>query len=228
MFKIFVGYGYHERDRWIEEIVFDLVRASGFEPVNGKEIYGERLAEGIDHLIATCHGLLGFTTKRQDANGQQDGTHRWVIEELAIADSLQKPSIEIMEQGLEQHGRRIGRQYIPYLPEKREQTLIELVKAMGRWRQNLPVLVKLIPEEVISTIRPKLSDPALRCTYRVMQQDGNELAPREGKLVKMKGALCVALKGVDANSLVSIGIYYGDKKWESDFDSLYSTLELEG
>ncbi len=227
MLKVFVGYGYHERDRWIEEIVFDLVRASGFEPVNGKEIYGEGLAPGIEHTISTCYGLLGFTTKRQDADGQQDGTHRWVIEELLMAEHLQKPSIEIMEQGLAQHGSRIGKQFIQYVPQNREPTLIELIKALGKWRLSVPMLVKLIPEDVINEIRPILSDPGLRCTYTVMQ-DGNELAPKEGKLRKMQGGLCVELRGVDASSLVSVSIFHGNKIWESGFDSLYTTIEFRG
>jgi hypothetical protein len=225
--RIFIGYGYHQRDLWIEDLVFDLVRASGFEPVDGKELYGQGLSEGIRGTIAQCQGVLGFTTKREDANGNQDGTHRWVIEELLIADGLGKPSIEIIELGLTQMGSRVGRQHIVYDPNNRERVLIELVKALGRWRNNLPILVRLVPDEIIKEIRPNLGMATLQCTYKVYR-DGNESEPREGKLRKMQGGVCVEIQEVDGNCLISLSISFGNKVWESGFDSLYRTINLEG
>ena len=35
--RIFVAYGYNARDAWIEDLVFDVIRAADLEPVDGKE-----------------------------------------------------------------------------------------------------------------------------------------------------------------------------------------------
>jgi hypothetical protein len=38
--RIFVGFGYNERDRWIRDMVFPLIPAFGDEVVTGEEAYG--------------------------------------------------------------------------------------------------------------------------------------------------------------------------------------------
>ena len=48
--KIFVGYGYHPRDVWIEEMVFPLIKAFGAETVSGKELYGQPFGDGVSLL----------------------------------------------------------------------------------------------------------------------------------------------------------------------------------
>jgi len=50
--KIFVGYGYNPRDAWIEDSVFRLVKAFGDEVTSGKEIFGQRLDQGVSDQIA--------------------------------------------------------------------------------------------------------------------------------------------------------------------------------
>jgi hypothetical protein len=42
--RLFIGYGYNDRDKWIEELVFPLAEALGCEVVRGKVMYGETLA----------------------------------------------------------------------------------------------------------------------------------------------------------------------------------------
>jgi hypothetical protein len=41
--KIFVGYGYNERDKWVEDLVFPRIEAFGDRPVSGQEIFGQDL-----------------------------------------------------------------------------------------------------------------------------------------------------------------------------------------
>ncbi|HEV3210112.1 MAG TPA: hypothetical protein VGY91_07590, partial [Chthoniobacterales bacterium] len=62
--KIFVGYGYNERDEWIEDSAFRLVKAFGDEVTSGKEIFGQILDIGVRDEIARSHALIGFTTRR--------------------------------------------------------------------------------------------------------------------------------------------------------------------
>ena len=41
--RIFVGYGYNERDKWVEDYVLPLLVAFGCEVVHGKAVYGGAL-----------------------------------------------------------------------------------------------------------------------------------------------------------------------------------------
>ncbi len=57
--RIFVGYGYNDRDKWVEDFVFPLIEAFGDTPVAGKEIFGQNLNDGVRGLIKECDALMG-------------------------------------------------------------------------------------------------------------------------------------------------------------------------
>jgi hypothetical protein len=38
--RIFIGYGYNERDKWVEDYAVPLVKAFECEVVHGKAVYG--------------------------------------------------------------------------------------------------------------------------------------------------------------------------------------------
>jgi hypothetical protein len=58
--KIFVGYGYNERDSWDKDLVFPLIETFGHTPVHGREIYGQNLDDGARGLIKDCDAFNGF------------------------------------------------------------------------------------------------------------------------------------------------------------------------
>ena len=39
--RVFVGYGYNDRDAWIETHVFPILRCAGFSIVHGKDMHGQ-------------------------------------------------------------------------------------------------------------------------------------------------------------------------------------------
>jgi hypothetical protein len=43
--RVFIGYGYNERDRWVEDYVFPLIATMGCEISHGKAVYGGALSE---------------------------------------------------------------------------------------------------------------------------------------------------------------------------------------
>jgi len=226
--RIFVGYGYHDRDQWIEDLVFDLIRAFRFEPVSGREIFGRELSEGVRQTIERSHAVLGFTTIRQDPQGLTKETHRWVVEELATASNFRIPLVEVREKGLDQGGMQGSRQYIVYEEPRRDACLVEIAKVLGTWRQNLPVRVKLIPDELINRqISPNLAKPGFRCTYKVLEGI-NEGPPRETRLLRIKGGLFVELRDLNPDSLVSVSIEYSGQTWSSGYENVdVASIELQ-
>ena len=100
--KIFVGYGYNERDKWVEDLVFTLMRAFDAEPISGKEIPGQKLDEGIKELIRKSDAVMGFVTRRGDKGaGGFYSTSRWVTDELSIANAMNVSFVEVREDGVD-------------------------------------------------------------------------------------------------------------------------------
>lgn len=218
--KIFVGYGYNDRDRWIEGYVFDLIRAFGGEPVTGKETFGEQLEDGVRQQIKDCDALLAFTTRRKKmANGKYT-THQWVTDEIVTAIDSKVPFVEIRETSVDkQPGMPGGRQYIPYDAAARDLCLIEIAKALGKFKQLLPVSLQLLPEAVTRAIRPYIGKPGFRCSYKVYRS-GIESAARETNVTPRKGGLFVLVSGVNSLASVQISIEAAGKIWTSDYESI--------
>lgn len=56
--KIFVGFGYNDRDKWIRDLVFPIIRAFGHEVLTGEEAYGDILPEYVKGPFANQTRLL--------------------------------------------------------------------------------------------------------------------------------------------------------------------------
>jgi hypothetical protein len=219
--KIFVGYGYNERDKWIESYVFDLIRAFGGEPVSGKEIYGQQLEEGVRQQIKSSEALLAFTTRRSRLENGKYTTHRWVTDEIVTAIDAKIPFLEVREKSVdEQSGIPGGRQHVIYDPASREDCLIEIAKALGKWRRQQPRLkLQLLPESVTRAIRPYVGKPGFRCSYKVLQ-DGVESAAKETNVIPLTGGLFVHLAGLSPPALIQLMIEAAGKMWTSDYESV--------
>jgi len=77
--RIFVGYGYNIRDKWVEDYVFPLLLAFGCEVVHGKAVYGGTLPDEVMKSIRTADAAIGFTTRREAITAGQFKTHDWVV-----------------------------------------------------------------------------------------------------------------------------------------------------
>jgi len=216
--KIFVGYGYNVRDKWIEGFVFDLIRAFEGEPVTGKEIFGQQLEDGVRQQIKDCDALLAFTTRRKRMTNGKYTTHQWVTDEIITATDAGLPFVEVRETCVDrQPGMPGGRQYIPYDASARDECLVQIAKALGKWRQR--VKLQLRPEVVTRTIRPYIGKAGFHCNYSIYQ-DGIESAAKETKVIKLQGGLFVHVSGLGPRASVQISIEAGGKMWTSDYESI--------
>ena len=167
--KIFVGYGFNDRDKWIPDLVYPIIHAFGDEVVTGEDLEGDQITAAVRQKIADSDALIGFLTRRgePDANGVWK-THRWVIEEIATAIS-KKLVVEVRETGVDdQGGIACDRQRIPYDEHSRDKCLVEVVKTIGKWHSLERVKLKVLPEEYVQELSPLLRDPDLKCTYQIM------------------------------------------------------------
>lgn len=178
--RIFIAYGYNERDRWIEETVFPLVTAFESKVIHGKDLQGETLSQEIQRRIKLSDALIAFVTRREELRQGTWSTHRWVTDELAFASQVGKTVVEVREIGVDPQGGIVGdRARIEYNEPHRLDTLIQLTNTLVRWHQQFR-RVQVIPlkqtirdgivaEMGIEWLKGQLRQPGFRCRYRVLE-----------------------------------------------------------
>ncbi|MDQ3130696.1 MAG: hypothetical protein M3Q99_08040 [Acidobacteriota bacterium] len=220
--KIFVAYGYNERDKWIKEMVFPIIEAFGAEVETGEMTYDDTIPQSVENKIRRSDALIAFTTRRTTQDNIIWQTHRWVIEELAAARTLQKKFVEVRETGVDpQGGWTQNNQRIEYDENARDKCLIEIVKAVGVWQSNNLVRVQLLPQVIRGDLQPLLNDEGLSCKYVI--RTGNYVEDAvSAKIVKITGGLFIYVPQLKSDSLIQISIRHGSREWSSDYESLNS------
>ncbi|WP_428663054.1 hypothetical protein [Runella sp.] len=218
--KIFVAFGYNARDRWIRELVFPIIKAFGHEVISGEEIQGQILSEAVRANIRKSDGLIAFLTRRgENAENGIWPTHRWVVEELAIAIESRRLVVEVRETGVDPQGGIAGdRQRIEYDENRRDQCLVDIVTTLGNWNQNVQVKMQLLPDDFCTQIRPLINNPYLRCTYR-LYIDNNESEEYPTKILPLPGGLSVQVFNVQRGALIQVKVMTNNAIWISDYMS---------
>jgi hypothetical protein len=221
--KFFVGFGYDDRDSWIPELVFPLVRAFDAEVVTGEDMQGQQISDEVRRRIETADGLIAFLTRRgdPDAAGVYK-THRWVADELTYALARNLPVVEVREDGVDDQGGLPGdRQRIPYNEAARDRFLVELAKTVGAWMRTTTVNLQLLPPKFVDEIRPLLRAPGFRCTYTVLE-GSRETPPVETPVRPMKGGLFIQATQVPPQAFIRVSVEGDGRRWSSEYETVDS------
>lgn len=221
--RIFVAFGYNDRDKWIPNLVFPIIKAFGDEVVSGEEVQGEQITDAVIREIRQSNALMAFVTRRDQINNDRWTTHRWVTDELSHAIAFQLPVAEIREVGVDEQGGIAGdRQRILYKESERDKCLVEIVKTLGRWRASDTIELKLMPDECIQAVRPLLRNPGLRCTYQVLERNGTMGDPVPAQILPITGGLFVRARNIPPMSYIQIRVECAGKSWSSEFENVES------
>ena len=230
--KIFVAYGYNERDQWVKDMVFPIIEAFGDEVVTGDQTYEGSIPENVKSSIERSDALIGFTTRRAPENVTMSPTHQWVVSELASAVTLNRRVVEVREQGVDpQGGLHQGLQRINYDEQARDKCLVEIAKAVGSWHKTGTIRLRLLPEALFQVLRPLRTDPELSCQYTV-RIGSYESDPRDTKIIAITGGLFIEASNVprDPLTMIRIDIKYRERIWSSDYEPVdtYGVNLIEG
>lgn len=180
--KIFVGFGYNNRDQWIEDQVLPILRCMGFTTVDGKDMHGETLQPEVRSRIEQSDAVVGFFTIRDGQGEAAFNSHIWVRDEMVYALAKEKPIIPIIEEGARIPDGLLGnRQYILLRQTDRLACVVELAGALGR--RNMRRL-KLDPEsdDLSLKLRQWRRSSEFRIQYRTQDEAGIESSFRSGRL----------------------------------------------
>jgi hypothetical protein len=219
--RIFVAYGYNSRDDWIPTLVFPIIEAFGAEVVTGEKLWGDSIPPRVQERIRQADALVGFATRRGAA--LPDGTyttHRWVTDEIAFALALGRPIVEVAEVGVSDQGGIAGdRQRITYDELRRDRCLVEVAQAIGKWCRGIAVDFQLLPQAFIDQVKPVLSRPGFRCTYRLMV-NGRESPEQEAKILPIQGGLVMKAADLPRQAFIQIRVQAVGYSWVSDYETL--------
>jgi hypothetical protein len=218
--RIFVGYGYNERDQWIEEQVFPVLRCMGFTVVDGKDLHGQQLEQGVKDRLDQSDAAVGFFTIR-DGQGEADfNSHIWVMNEITYFVAKDKPIITIKEENVRvPDGLQGNRQHILLRQEDRLGCVSELCQALGR--RNMRRL-KLKPEtdRLRQSLHRWRTDPAFELRYKTQDAAGLESEYRSGRLEEVDQTFYLNIADMPKPGFVDIeGILNGAPQFSSGWAS---------
>lgn len=223
--KVFVGFGYNENDKWIRQLILPLIETFKCDVLNGEEIQGEILTQGVKDKINESDVFIGFYTKRgnPDSSGMF-GTHKWVIQEAALAIGRNIPCFIIREKGVDpQQGMDGNRQYFEY--SDNASVMLEVAKFISK--EKLKIQHKeflLLPDSIIKDLRT--NENFAKCSYS-FYHNGKEYEPTTTKLRRTKGGYFIVINQIpDEKSQVQIIIDSPGGSWKSEFVSV-SQMNIE-
>lgn len=226
--KIFVAFGYNERDLWVKEMVFPIIESFDFTVVDGKETFGGTIGQDILDKIDESDFLLAFTTQRFIDGVASGQTSKWVLDEISAAVGKGKSVVEVRAKDLVlQDTFLAGSQKIYYQEKARDQCLVEIVTMLADMRRKLQKLqkkpkvrIQLLPKGwAYDGLRPLLDNGEVQCEYVVRKgsTDGQRLPIQ---IDPISGGLFIEIPSIASEEMIRIFIKYREQRWQSDYESI--------
>lgn len=154
MRDVFLSYHYDEPNTRIARQIEDLLESHSLRATTGDVLGGGVLTGEIERQIEAADALIALLTRNQPlANGGWT-THEYVKNELNHARVKDKPSIALVEQGVDVTGLYKENEYIPFIPADSLPAFLKLSRTIWRWknRAGRTVKLQLLPEAVATEI----------------------------------------------------------------------------
>jgi hypothetical protein len=224
--RVFVGYGYNARDKWIEEQVFPVLEGMGFAVAHGKDMQGQKIDAEVTARIDQSDAVVGFYTLRDGQEAAPYNSHMWVHEEVVYAHGKGKTIVAVKEDGVKLAGDGLlgHLQYIPLKQADRLGCVAELVKTLGR--RNIR-RVRLEPEadELRKGLHQWRKTQGFQVRYRTQDANGLESVYRPGRLELVEQGFYLNLSEIPARAYVEVeGLLNGDTKFSSGWVSADAVL----
>ena len=226
--KIFVAFGYNERDVWVKEMVFPIIESFDFTLLDGKETFGGGIGQDILDKIDESDFVLAFTTQRFVGGISSGQTSKWVLDEISAAVGKGKPVVEVRELELDlQDTFLTGTQKIYYQEKARDKCLVEITTMLAAMRrklqrlQNKPrVRIQLLPKGwAHEGLRPLLDKGEVMCEY-VIRKGSTDSQRLPIQIDPISGGLFIEIPNIAPEEMIRIFIKFREQKWQSDYESI--------
>jgi hypothetical protein len=222
--RVFVGFGYNDRDRWIEEQVFPILRDMGFAVVDGKGMHGKILQPEVESRIEQSDVAIGFFTIREGQGEADFNSHLWVLNEMVHANARGKSIIPVKEEGARVPDVLLGnRQYIPLRQNERLACVVELVGALGRRnmrRLKLDTEASSDGDQLRKNIQQWRITGGFAIRYRTQDEAGLESPYQQGRLEMFNQGFYLNVSDLPRKAYVEVeGVLNGMTQFSSGWVS---------
>ena len=203
--RLFVGYGYNERDAWIEKQVYPVLRAAGYAVVDGKDMVGDQLSDTVKSRINQSDVAVGFLTAREGQAEAEFSSHLWVYAEMLYASETRRiPVLQVREKGVKVPDTLFGDvAYIELDQHDRLACVALLVAQLARQH-----LQRIRLDLHSDGLRPKLmawrKQPAFRVAYRTRDELGLESDTLEGRLETVNQEFFLNVRGLPPGAQIEV------------------------
>jgi hypothetical protein len=216
--KVFVGFGYNERDQWIEDQILPILRSVGYSVVDGKGLVGLQLQPEVEQRIEKSDAAIGFFTIREGQGNADFTSHIWVRDEMLYAKAKGKPMVLIREDGVNLPEGLFGN--VGYINLKQDDRLACVVAMLTALGQKQMRRVRLDPSD---ELRPKMygwrNNQGFLVRYRTLS-DGFESNFREGRLELVDQGFYLNIAEVPAKAYVEVeGLLNNEVRFSSGWVS---------
>lgn len=202
--RVFVGYGYNERDKWIEDRVFPILRCVGFTIVHGKDMHGLQLQPEVTRLLDQSDAAIGFFTIREGQGDADFTSHIWVRDEMMYAIAKGKPIIAVKETGTRLPDGLLGnRQYVPLDQNDRLACVAELLDALGQ-RQIRRVRLDPFDDALRANLWRWRNAAGFAIRYRTQNIEGLNSDFRNGRLELVDQGFYLNLAEVPTKAYIEV------------------------
>ncbi len=218
--RVFVGFGYNERDKWIEKHLFPILRCVGFTVVHGKDMHGIELQGEVKRRLDQSDAAIGFFTIREGQGDADFTSHIWVRDEMVYAISKGKPVIAVWETGVKLPDGLLGnRQYIQLDQGDRLACVTELLEALGE-REIRRVRLDPSEDELRANLWRWRNAAGFAIRYRTQNSEGLESEFRNGRLELVDQGFYLNLTEIPSRAYIEVeGLLNGELKFGSGWVS---------
>ena len=113
----------------------------------------------------------------------------------------------------------MGRGYISYEEQKRDECLVKLAQRVGGWVAASGRLeLQLFPDEFTRAVSPRLRDKNLACSYQVLRAEDDIPGNPVATIIPVGQGLAIRVRNVSKGSMIRVQVACGrDFWWESSY-----------
>ncbi len=210
MESIFLSHHFDDDVEPVVESFTRLIRSHDLEVIDGRRLQGQLVLAAVQKKIEKADAVVVFLSKRESGK-----TNDWVQQERIIAQTLGKPVIAIIEDGVANTAPFSGFETLQYHADDLVETLLQLSETIFGWKMELGEQVEahLEPDDVVATVIENANLQGV-VQYRFLKRRSwGEW--QEAMVVPRPGGVSLLLNGVTRDSQMQIRVSTNNGTWNS-------------
>lgn len=225
MQRVFLSYSFRDADREPARWVRTVLESHGIRAITGEALGGGGLTATVKARIDQSDAFVGIWTRREaiDEAGTKFRTSNWLIEEANYARHSKKPTVLLVEEGVDASGMWEAHERLAFSRDRPLEAILRFGQTLGVWRDEHGriVEVRLTPDDIAR----KAAQPGsgYECHYRLHR--GHEVGEWTRANVRShSGGVLTHLFGVTDDQLFEIWLKSPNDSWMAPASASYVAM----